>query len=178
MEISKTMLNVTYRFTVKTILIAKMKINPIFLIHVSYVRPIILWNIFAIIEAMLQVRLQKDVVELLRQVYVAYENRLSEKRGNLLVLETCDTASDTCNEKLHIWISLSKIYKLINVWSDSFNTSLHGRYGIGLACKSYTNAPFSTEFLVSGSCCTAHVMTSEVAAKYENLTLFKNIYSL
>ena len=111
-----------------------MKINPCFLIHVSYVCPITLWHILAIIEAMLQVRLQKDVVELLRQVYVAYGNRLSKKRGNLLVLKTCDAASDTCNEKLHIWISQSKIYKLINVWSDGFNTSLHGRYGIGLAC--------------------------------------------
>ena len=59
-------------------------------------------HILAIIEAMLQVRLQQDVVELLRQVYVAYGNCFSEKRGNLLVLETCDTASDTCDEKLHV----------------------------------------------------------------------------
>ena len=36
---------------------------------------------------MLQVRLQQDVVELLRQVYVAYGNCFSEKRGNLPVLE-------------------------------------------------------------------------------------------
>lgn len=59
-------------------------------------------HILAIIEAMLQVRLQQDVVELLRQVYVAYGNCFSEKSGNLLVLETCDTASDTCDEKLHV----------------------------------------------------------------------------
>ena len=155
-----------------------MKSNPCLLIHVSYVRPTILWNIFAIIETMLQVRLQKYVVELLRQVYVAYGNCFSEERGNLLVLKTCDTASDTCNKKLHIWISRSKIYKLINVWPDGFNTSLHGRYGIGLASESYTYSPLSTEFLVSSSCCTAHVMTGEVTAKYENLTLFKDIYSL
>ena len=76
MEISKTILNVTYRFIQKIIIIAEMELYPIFLIHVSYVRPIILWHILAIIEAMLQVRTQKDVVELLRQVYVAYGNCL------------------------------------------------------------------------------------------------------
>ena len=80
------------------------------------------------------ISLEENVVELLRQVYIAYGNCLSEKRGNLLILETCDTASDTGNQELHILMLICKLNELVNVWSDGFNTSLHGRYGIGLTC--------------------------------------------
>ena len=69
--------------------------------------------------------------------------------------------------------------KLINVWSDGFNTSLHGRYGIGPTSEPYTYSPLGTEFLVSSFCCTAHVMTGEVAAEDENLTPFQgHLFSL
>ena len=48
-----------------------MKSNPCLFIHVSHVRSTILRHILAIIEAMLKVRLQKDVEKRLWQVYVA-----------------------------------------------------------------------------------------------------------
>ena len=57
---------------------------------------------------------------------------LLEKRGYLFILKTCYATTYTSNEELLFVMFISIFYKLIYIWFYSFDTSLHGWYGICL----------------------------------------------
>ena len=77
-----------------------MESNPISFILMTHMGSAILWNIFAIVETMFQIRSCNYVKELLRQIYVTDGRCLLEKRGYLFILKTCDATTYTSNEEL------------------------------------------------------------------------------
>ena len=153
-----------------------MKSNPISFI-LTHMSTAILWNIFAIVETMFKIRSHYYIIELFGKIYVTNCYCLLEKRSNFFCLETCNTTTNACNQKLHFLVFLCKLNKLINVWFDSFHTSLHGWYGISLTCQPYTYSPLSSKFIMCSFCCTPKMFPCKITTKDENFILFKHIYS-
>ena len=153
-----------------------MKSNPISFI-LTHMSTAILWNIFAIVETMFKIRSHYYIIELFGKIYVTNCYCLLEKRSNFFCLETCNTTTNACNQELHFLVFLCKLNKLINVWFDSFHTSLHGWYGISLTCQPYTNSPLSSKFIMCSFCCTPKMFPCKITTKDENFILFKHIYS-
>ena len=135
----------------------------------------ILCYILAIIKAVFKIRGNYYVIELLRKIYITNSNRPLKKRGYLFIFKTCYATTYTCYEKLPLLMFLSIFYKLVNIWFYRFHPSLHSRYGIGLACQSYTYAPLSTKPVVCRFCSTTKMPTSKVTTKDKNFIFFKGI---
>ena len=125
----------------------------------------ILWNIFAIVETMFKIRSHYYIIELFGKIYVTNCYCLLEKRSNFFCLETCNTTANACNQELHFLVFFCKLNKFINVWFDSFHTSLHGWYGISLTCQPYTYTPLSSKFIMCSFCCTPKMFPARLLPK-------------
>lgn len=58
-----------------------------------------------------------------------------------------------------------KFYEIINIRLDGFNTTLHGRNGIGLSKQSYALAPFSAKFSIGKHGGTAAMLAMQIASE-------------
>ena len=74
-------------------------------------------------------------------------------------------------------MSLGELDKFVNVWLDSFDSSLHGRDGVGLTLQSDALPPYCAEFVQCGPGCPATVMSGEVAAEDKHFVGFQLIDS-
>ena len=92
-----------------------------------------------------------------------------EQWRDFFVPEAGDAAADSGDQKFQSRIFLCEPDEFIDIRLDGFNSSLHGRNGIGLAGKSNTDTPFCTEFHVCCPCRTATMPACEIAALCKRL---------
>ena len=74
--------------------------------------------------------IKEDADERLREANVVEIKCVAEKRRDLLVGESSDTASDTCYIECVLVAIACEFNELIDVWLDSLHASLHGGDGI------------------------------------------------
>ncbi|MCF2634192.1 hypothetical protein I6E40_02215 [Prevotellamassilia timonensis] len=109
--------------------------------------------------------------KLLRKDDILHINGIHKEWSNLLVTESCYSATYSCNEEREPAVLFGETDERIYVGLDGINTALHGRDGVCLTMQPHAFAPYGTKPVVSQACSSASMCACQIAAKDKYLVL-------
>ena len=104
---------------------------------------------------------------------VGHIDGTSEQRCNFPWCEASDAATYLGDEEGQLRMHVGKTNELFHVGHDGVRAALHRRDGVTFALQSNALTHNGTKFLHSNTCCAASMCPGKVAAKDENLAVFK-----
>lgn len=117
---------------------------------------------------------QDEVDELLRQANVGQVDGVGKERGNVPCAESGDAAADACHEEVQPGVCPCEGDELVGVRSYGVDTSVHGRYAVGLSLQSVPLSEDGSEASPGEECGSSPVHAFEVAAEDEDFIFLQS----